>query len=124
MRKLRQLGALLLLLVSYVAPVMACTLPEAQMSAQERACCRMMKNDCGDMNMGSNGHGCCQKMSHAADLNGLQTERVNFHPAVIVAVWAVTTFVVYPASKDYVRMQQPDDSPPESPPASISVLRI
>lgn len=124
MRSFRQLGALLLLLVSYVAPVMACTLPDAQMTAQERACCRMMKNDCGDMDMGGSSHGCCQKVSQTADLNAVQAERVAFHPAVFVAVWALTAPLVYPASTAHVWAQQPDDSPPESPPTSISVLRI
>ncbi len=51
MRAFRQLGVLVLLLVSCLAPAMACMAPEAQMSAQEHTCCRMMKNQCGQMEM-------------------------------------------------------------------------
>jgi hypothetical protein len=49
MRVLRQIGVLVLLLVSCLAPAMACMIPNAEMSAQERVCCRMMKNQCGQM---------------------------------------------------------------------------
>jgi hypothetical protein len=51
MRLFRQFGVLVLLLVSCVAPAMACMVPNAEMSLQERACCRMMKNQCGQMAM-------------------------------------------------------------------------
>lgn len=104
---------------------MACALPDAQMSAQERACCRMMKNDCGDMSMGGDSsHGCCRKVSYTADLNAVQAERVTFHPAVFVAAWAVTARLIYPPSSVHVWAPLPEDSPPESPPVSITVLRI
>lgn len=48
---MHKLGAILLLLVSFVAPAMACMAPDAEMTVEERACCRMMKNDCGQMEM-------------------------------------------------------------------------
>jgi len=57
---LRQLGVLTLLLMISLAPAMACMAPNAQMTTQERACCRMMKGDCGQMEMPAS-HGCCQK---------------------------------------------------------------
>jgi len=47
MRVIRQFGVLVLLLVSCLAPAMACMVPNAEMSTQERTCCRMMKNQCG-----------------------------------------------------------------------------
>src|SRR2546430_2077671 len=40
-KALRQFGVLVLLLVSCLAPAMACMVPNAAMSTQERACCRM-----------------------------------------------------------------------------------
>jgi len=68
---LRQFGAILLLLVSCVAPAMACMAPEAAMTVEERACCRMMKSTCGQMEMPAP-HDCCKKtagMLHDGALN-------------------------------------------------------
>jgi hypothetical protein len=52
MRILRQFGVLLLL-VSCLAPAMACMVPNAEMSTQEPACCRMMKSQCGQVRSSS-----------------------------------------------------------------------
>ena len=73
MRILRQFGVLVLLLVSCLAPAMACMVPNAQMSTQERACCRMMKNQCGQMGMPAS-HGCCQKTPPSVHDNALDTK--------------------------------------------------
>ena len=60
MKFLSNLGVLLLLNVICLSPVVACMAPEAQMSAAERACCHIMKSECGQMQMPAS-HGCCQK---------------------------------------------------------------
>ena len=67
---LRQFGALILLLVTCMAPAMACMVPGAEMSTQERACCRTMKNQCGQMGMPAS-HGCCQKAPPSVHDNAL-----------------------------------------------------
>jgi hypothetical protein len=56
---LRQFGAILLLLVSCGAPAMACITPDTRMTVEERACCRVMKNQCGEMEMPAS-HDCCK----------------------------------------------------------------
>jgi hypothetical protein len=60
MKALRQFSVLVLLLVSCVAPAMACMVPDAQMNPQDRACCRVMNSQCGQMEMPAS-HGCCHK---------------------------------------------------------------
>jgi hypothetical protein len=52
---------LVLLLVSCLAPAMACVVSNAEMNTEERACCRMMKNQCEQMDNMPASHGCCQK---------------------------------------------------------------
>jgi hypothetical protein len=120
---LRQLGVLFLLLVSCVAPVTACMVPSAEMSAQERACCRMMKNQCGQMGMPAS-HGCCQKTPPSVHESALKTKAVALHPVVVPVSWLVASELVKPTSSVAGWVEQPDYSPPKSPPSTLSILRI
>jgi hypothetical protein len=60
MKAARQFGIVILFLVSYLAPAIACMASNVPMNAEERACCRAMKNQCEQMGMAAS-HGCCQK---------------------------------------------------------------
>jgi hypothetical protein len=123
MRAFRQLGALILLLVTCLAPAMACMVPDAEMSAQERACCRTMKNRCGQMGMPAS-HGCCQKAPPSVHDNALVTKTVAPSPVAITAIW-LTAYEVLPAAPVVVGwVRHPDHSPPESSPPAVSILRI
>jgi hypothetical protein len=122
MRSFRQIGVLILLLVSSLAPAMACMVPEVQMSAQERACCRMMKNHCGQMGMAAS-QDCCQKTPPSAHDNALKTTATAFHPVVVSVIW-LAAFEVDPASTVIGSVERPDYSPPKSPPSTNSILRI
>jgi hypothetical protein len=122
MRVLRQIGVLVLLLVSCLAPAMACMIPNAEMSAQERACCRMMKNQCGQMEMPTS-HGCCQKTPPSVHNDALNTKTVSFHPAVVPVIW-LTASVANPAFAVTGWVEHSDYSPPQSPPPTITILRI
>jgi hypothetical protein len=120
---IRQLGVLVLLLVSCLAPAMACMVPDAQMSTEERACCRMMRDQCGQMEMPAS-HGCCQKTApFSVHDNALDTKAVAFHPIVPV-LWLAACELVNPASVVIGWAEDSDYSPPKSPPATISILRI
>jgi hypothetical protein len=122
-KSVRQLGAILLLLVSCVAPAMACMAPDAEMTVEERACCHMMKSDCGQMEMPAS-HDCCKKTSGTLQASALKSDSVSFHPVVVVEA-GVSSFDLFPphdATDGWV--QRPEHSPPESPPSTISVLRI
>jgi hypothetical protein len=123
MRILRQLGVLVLLLVSCLAPAMACMVPNAEMSTQERACCRTMKNQCGQMEMPAS-HGCCQKTPASIHGNALNTKAVTLHPVVVAVVQLAAFELVNPASAVIGWVEHRRYSPPKSPPAAISILRV
>jgi len=123
MRILRQFGVLVLLFASCLAPAMACMVPDAQMNTEERACCRMMKNQCGQMEMPAS-HGCCQKIPSSIHDNALDTKAVVFQPVAVPAIWLAVSELLSPASAVTEWVERPDYSPPKSPPATISILRI
>ncbi len=122
MRILRQFAALVLLLVTYVAPAMACMVPNAVMNAQERACCRAMKSQCGQMEMPAS-QDCCQKVPPSAYDNALHTKAATFHPVVVSVIW-LAAFEVNPAFTVTRWVEHPDCAPPTSPLSNISILRI
>lgn len=119
----RQFGIVILLLASYLTPAMACMVSDVQMNAEERACCRAMKNQCEQMEMPAS-HGCCQKTPQSAHDNALDTKTVIYHPVAVVMIWlsASEWFQLTPIAAGSTK--HADYSPPLSPPSSISVLRI
>jgi hypothetical protein len=123
MRLFRQFGALILLLATCVAPAMACMVPNAEMNTAERACCRTMKNQCGEMEMPAS-HGCCQKTPASVHDSALDTKAVVFHPVVVPVIWLAAFELVNPTTTITGWVERPDYSPPKFPPAAISILRI
>ena len=123
MKVLRQFGVLVLLLVSCLAPAMACMVSDAQMSTQERTCCRMMKDQCGQMEMPAS-HGCCQKTPLGVRDSALNTKTIAFHPVVGPVIWLAASVLVNPTSAVIGWVEHSDYSPPKSPPSTISILRI
>jgi hypothetical protein len=123
MRALRKFGVLVLLLASWLTPAMACMIPGAQMSTEERACCRMMQNQCGQMEMPAS-HGCCQKTPPNVYDNALDTKAVALHPVAITVIGLTPSELLNPTSSVSEWVKQRDYSPPQSPPSTISILRI
>jgi hypothetical protein len=120
---LRQFGAVLLLLVSFATPAMACLAPNAKMTVEQQACCRTMKNDCGQMEMPAT-RDCCLKTPGPLKDGALKSDSVSFHPLVAVAFWG-PLFDLFPpddATKGW--FQRPEHSPPKPPPSIISALRV
>jgi hypothetical protein len=123
MKGLRQFGVLVLLLVTSLAPAMACMVPDAQMSAQERACCRTMNSQCGQTEMPTS-RGCCQKTPASLYDHALGTKAVAFHPVIIPAIWLTVSELANPFTVVSSWAERPDYSPPKSPPSTVSILRI
>ena len=123
MKSARQFGIVVLLLGSYLTPAMACMVSNVQMNAEERVCCRAMKNQCEQMGM-SMSHDCCQKIPRSAQDNALDTKAVTYHPVAVAVIWLSATewLNLNPIVKRLA--EEADNSPPQSPPSSISVLRI
>lgn len=93
------------------------------MTASERACCRMMKNHCGDMEMSAS-HSCCQKDLTSAQDHALQPKAVALHPVVVF----VLSFLATEGWNGDVAVaswiDDPQYLPPESPPSSVTILRV
>jgi hypothetical protein len=123
MKAARQFGIVILLLVSYLTPAMACMVSDVQMNAEERACCLAMKNHCEQMGMPAS-HGCCQKTSKSAQDNALDTKTATYHPVTVAVggLSAMESLNPNPVATGLV--EHADASPPQSPLSSISVLRI
>jgi len=94
------------------------------MTAEERSCCRSMHDECGHMDMPAS-HGCCQKTPLLSLLNNaLATNAVALHPAVAPVVWLPVSEIVNSPTAHAGWVDHSDYSPPQSPPSSISILRI
>lgn len=122
-KPLQQFGALLLLLLSFVAPAMACMTSDAGMTVEERACCRSMKADCGQGEMPAS-HDCCKKTPSAVQSIPLRLDVASFHPVLAVAVGTLLLDLFPPDDKIHGLIPRPEHSPPRPPPSSISVLRV
>jgi hypothetical protein len=122
MGRLRHLAFVLALVLSLLAPTMACALPNARMTPQEHACCQKMKGNCGSMRMPAS-HGCCQQSMQVNHFDAVRPESASVPAAVVIAVLpSPATFDLRSLSFERVSLKQ--HSPPISPPPTVSVLRI
>ena len=123
MKFLHHFAAALLLLLFFVVPAMACMAPDAAMTAEERACCRMMKNNCGQMEMPVS-HDCCKKKPATLQDISLRSDLVTFHLLASTAVCASFLDLLPSAEPPDGWVQRPEHSQPKSPPSIISSLRL
>ncbi|MFZ0817393.1 MAG: hypothetical protein WAM78_17855 [Candidatus Sulfotelmatobacter sp.] len=116
----RQLGALVLLLVWSLVPAMACTLPDAQMTPAERACCVQMQRNCGGMDMPAS-HPCCQKQVRTEQNAVVQKVQRNSQPMVMQIVPGTQMAIPVSVSRERHALNV---SPPQSPPSAVTILRV
>jgi len=112
-----------MLFAALLTPTMACMVADSPMTSEERACCQMMKGQCGQKGMPAS-HGCCKKIPASAYDNALNTKAVALHPVAITAVWLTASELLNPTPVLTGRTQHLDYSPPKHPPSTISILRI
>lgn len=120
MNIIRQIASVLLLVVLFGIPAMACLIPGAEMTDAERDCCKHMAEQCGSMDMPSS-HSCCQNEISTPHLM-LGTSFAQFIAPVLSG--AAVSELPQPAlvgSQFYSFEFHP---PPESPPGTPSILRI
>jgi hypothetical protein len=120
---LRQCAMFVLVLMSSIAPATACMLPDAQMSAEERACCRMMKSQCEQMQMPAS-HGCCQKTPQTAQAISPNASKASIDPVAVTDVWLTASELLNPITVVSGLVDRLEYSPPQSPPSAVSILRI
>jgi hypothetical protein len=126
MKLVGKVGVSLLSLLLFAVPIMACALPAMAMSAEERECCKRMAQDCGNKGMAKS-HSCCQTVSVPDHLPAIKSSSdvgsKHLAVALVQALLPISTIAIIlesgssPWAADI-------HSPPVSPPASISVLRI
>ena len=123
---LRHAGVLILLLVSYLSPAAACMMPGAQLNVQERACCRAMMGQCGGANMPVS-RSCCQN-TRASVRNAIPSVDEYALNSNIAKFDALTVASKVLPGPRFLTSSTPVEligsSLPQSPPASVSVLRI
>ena len=123
MKCLRHLGLLGLLLMISFAPAMACMVPDAQMTTQERACCRIMEGKCGQMDMPAS-HGCCKKVAGNSSDASLKTNTSTIHPIVHVVYKLLSLHLFPPTLAVIDGSERSEHSPPKPPPSIVSNLRV
>lgn len=121
-----KVGAHALAVLLLVVPVlMVCLVPTATLTAAERECCKHMAGQCGKAGMGG-AHSCCERSASPEDLNFVKAKPSQVAPelgtiSLLAPAGAQPVLTAdFPAFDFFSAIH----SPPESPPASISVLRI
>jgi hypothetical protein len=118
-----KLAVLVIAMSVWASPLMACMVPDALLTNEERECCRNMANDCGQMEMPAS-HSCCKVVTRQIDPYLINSRFPTIHSAP-----AVTLFVAVdanPLTQAFAVASSPlhGHSPPVSPLHSISILRI
>jgi hypothetical protein len=122
-----KLASALLLVWLFAAPAMACLLPIAQLSPEEKACCREMGGMCDDMAK-STSHSCCAKVqTHSpsyviAKTVSAPVHRLSVTPLSSARVIYTTTVGMPPESTPAEFGYPPGHSPPALP--ELIALRI
>jgi hypothetical protein len=118
-RRVSQLVAVALTIVIVALPLSACLTSAAEMSKEERECCKKMTGRCETSVMPSS-HSCCQ---HPVSRQAIAVSRVQMNDSVSAIVMLAEAIPVLPEL--IVRRSSTSfESPPESPPQISNVLRI
>src|SRR5215467_1810137 len=119
LHKLSQFAAVLLIIAVIAAPVMACMVPDRQMTAEEQSCCKKMAHNCESSAMPAS-HSCCQHpvARHTANITSIRTGDIS------LCVVALVETPFRPAISMRRGAAQAFESPPESPLKITTVLRI
>ena len=119
LHKMSQLVSIVLAVVILALPLSACLTSAAKMSLEQRECCQKMAGRCETSVMPSS-HSCCQHpVSHQAiAVSKFQTNDVGLAVAMVAETApALQQLMVRSSSTSF-------ESPPESPPQIVNVLRI
>lgn len=119
LRKASQFASMALSVIIFALPVSACLRPAAKMTVEQRECCRKMAGRC-EASVMPRSHSCCQ---HPASLQAATAKKIqknDFGSAVAMPMGTASP-VPRIISRSCAAMFE---SPPESPPQMITVLRI
>ena len=117
----RKSVCLFVMLLVVSAPLMACTLPGQEMTAEEQDCCLHMSDECGGAQM-SDTHTCCNKTPQV-DRSILKASSKYTPPTPELVAQAA--FCTAPAMSNSVRPRPQNEAAiSPSPPGSISILKV
>ena len=118
-----KLAVLVMAVSVWASPLMACMLPDADLTAEERECCKNMANECGQMEMPAS-HSCCKVVARQIDPYLINSRFPTLHPVPAVILFVAVD--VNPSTANAWVASSPfhGHSPPVSPPDTISILRI
>ena len=126
LKLLIKLGVSALALMLAALPVAACVLPGAGMTSAERACCKKMAEQCGDMGMAKS-HPCCKVTATPADFHALKTTSSQLDHVTLVLFHALPLTA---QTDPYLSLAQWSScvscmhSPPGLQSLTITILRI
>jgi hypothetical protein len=86
----RKVGIFAAAIMFAALPVMACAVPSVDMTPAERACCKKMAAQCGDMGMAKS-HPCCQSTATPADFHALKTSSAQASHVSLILFHALPT---------------------------------
>jgi hypothetical protein len=118
-RKAAQFVSIALSIVVVALPLLACLTSFAEMSPEQRECCEKMAGRC-EMSVMPSSHSCCQHpvSPHTATASRIQSS--DFGSAITMLAEAPS-----PLARPMIGIAGNTlESPPESPPPSVNVLRI
>lgn len=118
-----KLAVLGLAISVWASPLMACMLPGGYLTVEERACCKHMADNCGQMTMPAS-HSCCKVVVRQADSYLLNSRFSAVHSITTVTLFGAAIDDLQPASRLQAHVTLVGHSPPTSPPETISILRI
>jgi hypothetical protein len=116
----RTFAFVLLAIIVTGVPTLACFVPDAQLTAEERDCCKHMADMCGPRLMPTS-HSCCKTAIRGNEDVRIEQQR-STAPAMDVVT--VVSELTQPAIINASLSISIAASPPESLPSSIPVLRI
>ena len=126
MKPFGKVGVSVVSLVLLATPIMACLMPAAAMTAVERDCCKRMAQECGNGKM-SQAHSCCQTTTVPDHLPAIKSssDDGSRHLALVLLHAVLPSSTPVAMTESGLSIREADiHSPPVSPPASISILRI
>ena len=118
-RRASQFVSIALSIIVVALPLLACLTSFAEMSPEQRECCEKMAGRC-EMSAMPSSHSCCQHPVSPHTANSSRIQSSDFGLAITMLAEAPS-----PLARPMIGISiSTFESPPESPPQSVNVLRI
>lgn len=119
-------GKVVVLLMAFsvwASPLMACMLPDAALTQDERQCCQEMDGDCGQMDMPAS-HSCCKLTVRDLDPYLVNSRASAVHPQPVVILPQTSSHISLPQNLSQFELLVSAHSPPILLSDTSSILRI